>query len=424
MSNRVITRVILHSAKNRTFIGLAPFKFRGLFSGTPNQQNYVSDKPIASPPIPPFQSYNASEAIKIAVQQKQLEPGTAGQIRKIFSQIPHFLEAKGLYEQQVKKKNSYPVQNSLLKDTGECSICSLDDLVRSKSFQSFTDHDNFDEANCCLSPTILQLLRDVVSQLAVLHKIGIVHGDINPDNISIHQGQRLFAKLANVDRKPLEQVHHGSKTLATDLFSLGCVIEFCVALGSYPFGDILAQSQKGILEKKLNLTRAKYLPEAFHLICKLLMPPQYHGLKAIDVLSHPLFWSPRKRVAFLRSFNKELLIDISCYDQQSRAMYSPMSSRTMRGTWAEEIGSVKLSCTSYEGLLKSLQFLRDMNIYYAPVTQLGNGPPNDFEPFDDTEAPLHRIVNDYYARHYPWLLIYLYAIARQFGDLQVFVRES
>lgn len=38
----------------------------------------------------------------------------------------------------------------------------------------------------------------MVSQLAVLHNHGIVHGDINPDNISIHQGQRLFAKLANV----------------------------------------------------------------------------------------------------------------------------------------------------------------------------------------------------------------------------------
>lgn len=102
-------------------------------------------------------------------------------------------------------------------------------------------------------------------------------------------------------------------------------------------------------------------------------------LKAIDVLNHPLFWSPRKRVAFLHSFEEQLLLEIRDYDSQSRALYAPILFRVVKETWAEEIGSIKLTCTSYEGLLKSLQFLRDMNIYYLPVTELCNRPPDDFE---------------------------------------------
>lgn len=64
------------------------------------------------------------------------------------------------------------------------------------------------------------------------------------------------------------------------MFSLGRVISFCIREGSYPVGDILAQSHKDILEKKINLTRAKYLPEAFHLICELLMKP--HDIRYVS----------------------------------------------------------------------------------------------------------------------------------------------
>ncbi|EXB77043.1 Peroxidase 29 [Morus notabilis] len=194
MFSAVTTPVIPNSAKNRAFIAYGPSKFRALFSRTPGQQ--------------------ASESIKIALDQKALEARRVEKIRSSKGLDYYSSEPRELYEQQARKESSYQVPKFLLQDSGvsaslttgshiqippdERSICILDDLVRSKSFPDIYDHGNFVGANCCISPMILQLVRDVISEVVILHRWGIVHGDINPDNIFILKGQRLFAKLVDV----------------------------------------------------------------------------------------------------------------------------------------------------------------------------------------------------------------------------------
>ena len=59
---------------------------------------------------------------------------------------------------------------------------------------------------------------------------------------------------------------------AADMYSFGRVLFFCITRGSCSFGDTHDQRCENIRENKRNLSRVKYLPEAFDLISDLLNP--------------------------------------------------------------------------------------------------------------------------------------------------------
>lgn len=54
-----------------------------------------------------------------------------------------------------------------------------------------------------------------------------------------------------------------------DLFSLGCVIFFCITGGRHPFGDHL-ERDINIVKNKVDLFLVEYIPEAVDLISRLL----------------------------------------------------------------------------------------------------------------------------------------------------------
>lgn len=66
-----------------------------------------------------------------------------------------------------------------------------------------------------------------------------------------------------------EQLLHGRQTRAVDLFSLGCVIFFCITGGRHPFGDHL-ERDINIVKNKVDLFLVEYIPEAVDLISCLL----------------------------------------------------------------------------------------------------------------------------------------------------------
>ncbi|XP_039000589.1 LOW QUALITY PROTEIN: serine/threonine-protein kinase/endoribonuclease IRE1a-like [Hibiscus syriacus] len=168
----------------------------------------------------------------------------------------------------------------------ERCTCSLNDLIYlcSESFQNrVKDEDSnfFNEYNVQLhsvmenikdvelwkpnghpSPHLLKLMcyRDIVSGLAHLHELGIIHPDLNPQNVLIIKEKTICAKLSDLGiskcltgnmssltrgstgygssgRQAPEQLRQGRQTRAVDLFSLACVLFFSITGGKHPYGD-------------------------------------------------------------------------------------------------------------------------------------------------------------------------------------------
>lgn len=68
-----------------------------------------------------------------------------------------------------------------------------------------------------------------------------------------------------------EQLLRGRQTRAVDLFSLGCVLFFCITGGKHPFGDHL-ERDVNITKNQKDLFLVEYVPEALDLISGLLNP--------------------------------------------------------------------------------------------------------------------------------------------------------
>lgn len=172
------------------------------------------------------------------------------------------------------------------------------------------------------SPLLLKLLRDIISGLSHLHELGIVHRDLKPQNVLILNERSLCAKLSDMgiskclvgDMSALsnhgtgsgssgwqapELLLHGQQTRAVDLFSLGCVLFYCMTGGRHPFGSRL-ERDINIVKSKVDLSLLDHIPEAVDLLLQLLNPNAKMRPKAIEVLNHPLFWSAEMRLSFLR----------------------------------------------------------------------------------------------------------------------------
>lgn len=371
MFSRVASGVILHSAKNRTFISPAPSKFLALFSGTPNRQDCES-KPADESDNP-------------------LSPEVIDELRNIFLQVSRE-DYKGYY---------------------------LDELIRNNTSEDPGD-DHVFGANCCLSPLFFRLMRDVAFEVATFHQNRVIHGNINPHNIFIFKGRRLFAKLLDDDTskwKAPEQLLNGSQTTkASDMFNLGCVLFTCITKGGQPFGDTLDQHHENVKQNKKCLSRVKSYPEAFNLLSRLLNhEPELRPI-AMEVLSHPIFWHSEKRLAFLQCCSKQIEYEIKQSNSEILEDLDSIAPIVMDEKWDEEIRSVRLSC-SFEEVQSLLQFIRETFSHYDLMPVRLAGYIEELQPFGDSLKPHYRLLDEYLARRYPWLLIYLHNLMlKHFGN--------
>ncbi|CAL9049324.1 unnamed protein product [Musa banksii] len=168
----------------------------------------------------------------------------------------------------------------------ERCICSLSDLICICSDSS--SHSN----QFC---SVQQMMaKDVVSGLAHLHELGIIHRDLKPQNVLISNDGHLNAKLSDtgISKRLLEdmsslsrnatgygtsgwqapeQLLHGRQTRSMDLFSLGCILFFCITKGKHPFGNHF-ERDANIIHNRMDLFLVDHIPEAEHLLCQLLQP--------------------------------------------------------------------------------------------------------------------------------------------------------
>lgn len=278
------------------------------------------------------------------------------------------------------------------------------------------------------SPLLLKLMRDVVSGLVHLHELGIIHRDLKPQNVLLIKERSLCAKLSDMgiskrlleDMSSLghsstgcgssgwqapEQLLQGRQTRAVDLFSLGCVLFFCMTAGRHPFGERL-ERDVNIVKNKKDLFLVEFLPEAEDLISCLLNPDPNLRPKAIEVLHHPLFWSSEMRLSFLRDVSDRVELE----DRETNSVLLNVLESTaplaLGAKWDEKMEPAFIANI---GRYRRYKFdsVRDLlRVMRNKLNHFRELPPE----IQELIGPVPEGFNDYFASRFPRLLIEVYKV--------------
>lgn len=283
-------------------------------------------------------------------------------------------------------------------------------------------------ANGYPSPLLLKLMRDVVSGLVHLHELGIIHRDLKPQNVLIIKERSLCAKLSDMgiskrlvgDMSSLghhatgygssgwqapEQLLHGRQTRAVDLFSLGCVLFYCITGGRHPFGDHL-ERDINVAKNQVDLFLVENIPEAVNLFSHLLDPCAELRLKALEVLHHPMFWNSEMRLSFLRDTSDRVELEDREANSSILKAVESTGSVALGGKWDEKMEPAFIANIGryrrykYDSVRDLLRVMRNKLNHYRElpkeIQELLGAVPEGFD--------------DYFASRFPKLLIEVYKV--------------
>ncbi|KAK8997067.1 hypothetical protein V6N11_020558 [Hibiscus sabdariffa] len=278
------------------------------------------------------------------------------------------------------------------------------------------------------SPHLLKLLRDIVSGLVHLHELGIIHRDLKPQNVLIIKEKNLCAKLSDMgiskrltgDMSSLtrgatgygssgwqapEQLRQGRQTRAVDLFSLGCVLFFCITGGKHPYGDSI-ERDVNILNDRKDLFLIESIPEAMDLFSHLLDPNPELRPKAQDVLHHPLFWSSETRLSFLREASDRVELEDRQSESEVLNELESIAPVALDGKWDEKLEAAFLNNIGhyrrykFDSVRDLLRVIRNKQNHYREL-------PQDIQ---ELLGPLPEGFDGYFACRFPKLLIEVYKV--------------
>ncbi|EXC21534.1 Serine/threonine-protein kinase/endoribonuclease IRE1 [Morus notabilis] len=322
----------------------------------------------------------------------------------------------------------------------------------------------WEENNVRPSHLLLKLMRDMVSGLVVLHESGIVHRDLKPQNILIVKPQNILiveenptlcAKLAdmgnsrqlrddkssftNISRSGTmgwkarecllaEERWRPTATLADqlsntevqrltrsmDMFSLGCLLFYCITGGIHPFGDHDERNMNIRTENVKNMAMIQKFPEAFHLISPLLEADYNNRPKANEVLRHPLFWDAKKRLSFLSDISDRLSKNSNIsnvlestantiFETETMCCFLNVVLRWNKKVHAEIIKHVSTNAKSTYNFSSVGDLLRLIGEILKNYQQL----PDTIQIL---VGPQYEGLNDYFTRRFPMLLIEVYKV--------------
>ncbi|XP_052202679.1 serine/threonine-protein kinase/endoribonuclease IRE1b-like isoform X2 [Diospyros lotus] len=297
------------------------------------------------------------------------------------------------------------------------------------------------KANGFPSAQLLKLMRDIVSGLAHLHELGIIHRDLKPQNVLIIKDRSMRAKLSDMGiskRLPgdmsfltqnstgcgssgwqaPEQLRHGRQTRAVDLFSLGCVLFFCLTGGQHPFGDSF-ERDANIVNNRKDLFLLENIPEAMDLISRLLDPNPDLRPKAKGVFQHPLFWNAEMRLSFLRDASDRVELEDREGESELLKALENIAPVALNGKWDEKMDSAFINDIGryrrykFDSVRDLLRVVRNKLNHYRELSQeiqgiLGQVP----EGFDS-----------YFSSRFPLLLIEVYKVIYRYCGEEEFLSK-
>ncbi|KAL1833058.1 hypothetical protein ACET3Z_002709 [Daucus carota] len=283
------------------------------------------------------------------------------------------------------------------------------------------------KANSYPSPMLVKLMRDIVCGLAHLHELGIVHRDLKPQNVLIVQDKIPSAKLSDMgiskrlagDMSSLghatgngssgwqapEQLLHGRQTRSVDIFSLGCVLFFCITGGKHPFGDPL-ERDINITKNKVDLFLVQHIPEAVDLFSCLL--DQQPGLRptALEVLHHPLFWNPEMKLSFLRDTSDRVELEDRETASDILIELESVAAMALGAKWDEKMEPAFLANIGryrrykFDSVRDLLRVMRNKSNHYREL-------PKEIQ---ELLGPVPEGFYNYFGDRFPKLLIEVYRV--------------
>ncbi|XP_071702118.1 serine/threonine-protein kinase/endoribonuclease IRE1a-like [Rutidosis leptorrhynchoides] len=279
------------------------------------------------------------------------------------------------------------------------------------------------------SPIMLKLLRDVVSGLVHLHELGIIHRDLKPNNVLIVQEKSLCAKLSDMgisrrldgDMTSLghhatgsgssgwqapEQILDKRQTRAVDMFSLGCVLFFCITCGKHPFGERPHERDFRVTKNNVDIRLVENIPEAVDLITRLLNPNSDDRPTASEVLHHPLFWDAETRTSFLKEASDRVNLEYRVVNSVILKSLETTAPIVLGGRWDK-----KFDCAIINNLVSHRRYnYRKVGDLLRAVRNIVNHHkelPNSIQGLLGT---LPEGVDDYFASRFPKFLMEVYKV--------------
>ncbi|XP_054809745.1 serine/threonine-protein kinase/endoribonuclease IRE1a-like [Prosopis cineraria] len=339
----------------------------------------------------------------------------------------------------------------------ERCVCNLGDLIQVYSDSSSKPMSSKNQSSECLkvqiemgnnniqelwkangypSSLLLKLMRDIVSGLVHLHELGIIHRDLKPQNILITKERHLGAKVSDMgiskrllgDKSSFshngtgcgssgwqapEQIDRGRQTRAVDLFSLGCLLFFCITKGRHPFGKRLLERDFNIVKDRKDLSPVEFIPEAKDLVSSLLNPTPESRPKAIEVLRHPFFWSSEMRLSFLRDASDRVELEDRLTGSSLLMALESIAPEAFDGAnWDKKIEPAFIADIGryrrykFGSVRDLLRVMRNKLNHYRELPQ----------EIQELLGPVPEGFNEYFASRFPKLLIKVYKIVHEYCE--------
>lgn len=173
---------------------------------------------------------------------------------------------------------------------------------------------------------------------------------------------------------PTDSVESDSskRTLAVDVFSLGCVFYYVLSLGYHPFGDWY-ERESNIINNKVSLQHLNNIPDAMDLVHAMISINPSKRPTIMDICDHHFFWDAAKRLDYLTTFSDK--IELESPDSGVLIMLQNKSNAIFNMRWDKQIDEVLLEDSGkyrkYDpySVVDLLRLIRNKKNHYHELSQ-------------------------------------------------------